>query len=173
MKIVLVSTRPFFCDLISNGRKGIEVRKSFPKDGAPFKGLLYQTASRRGVGAVIGEFICTKVMRYTKVGFDGSYEPPRYMRHNRAGMVFDMSEDLQKMCLSKEQFEKYANGGDVYGWVISDFKHYEEPKPLSDFGLDRAPQSWCYITTTDAKRDLTAQNAEKACSCELEAVDDE
>lgn len=145
MKIVLVSTRPFYCDLITNGRKRIEARKSFPADGAPFKSLLYQTASRRGVGAVIGEFICTRVLQYTKVGFDGSREAPRYMRHDRAGMVFDMTDDLRQMCLSKEQFEKYANGGNAYGWVISDFKPYEEPKPLSDFGLDRAPQSWCYV----------------------------
>ena len=32
-----------------------------------------------------------------------------------------------------------------YGWHISDLKIYDTPKELSDFGLKRPPQSWCYV----------------------------
>lgn len=39
----------------------------------------------------------------------------------------------------------YARNQPIFGWHISDLKIYDEPKELSEFGLTRSPQSWCYV----------------------------
>ena len=41
--------------------------------------------------------------------------------------------------------ESMPNGKDVCGWHISDLVIYDQPKELCDFGIKRAPQSWCYV----------------------------
>ena len=40
---VLISIRPQWCELIANGKKTIEVRKSRPKLETPFKCYIYET----------------------------------------------------------------------------------------------------------------------------------
>ena len=43
-KSVLISIRPKWCELIASGEKTIEVRKTRPKPGTPFKCYIYCTA---------------------------------------------------------------------------------------------------------------------------------
>ena len=43
----------------------------------------------------------------------------------------------------------YAGGMTVYLWRIRSLVDYPEPKPLSAYGLDRPPQSWCYVKGGD------------------------
>ena len=59
---------------------------------------------------------------------------------------------LGNVCVDKEEMIKYLKIGDeehehkkFYLWHISELKIYDQPKELSDYGLTRAPQSWCYV----------------------------
>ena len=47
MKSVLISIQPKWCQLIANGRKTVEVRKTKPKLEAPFKCYIYCTSNNR------------------------------------------------------------------------------------------------------------------------------
>ena len=39
----------------------------------------------------------------------------------------------------------YEDCNPLYGWHISDLVIYDKPKQLSEFNINRAPQSWCYV----------------------------
>lgn len=47
MKSVLISIQPKWCELIANGKKTIEVRKTAPKLEAPFKCYIYATKPKK------------------------------------------------------------------------------------------------------------------------------
>lgn len=180
MKSVLISTKPKWCEKIcrkigeENGipvyLKPVEVRKSAPKE-VPFTAYLYCTNSRfditdiddltsesvrvvcKGRGKVIGEFICDKLNYYPAHSAIAKYS-------------------YKDTCINAEEFIKYSNGKDIYGWHISDLKIYDTPRELSDFKtpdkpyheiierdgslmfmdgyesgkpIKRAPQSWQYV----------------------------
>lgn len=120
MKEVLISIHPEYPPLIFSREKTVELRKNMLNCSIPFKVYLYET--KAGAGAVVGEFVCNGTMCAR------GYSP-----------LFDGS------CVSESEINRYADGGMVYGWHIMDPVQYDMPKPLSDFGLERAPQSWCYI----------------------------
>lgn len=166
MKSVLISIQPKWCELIANGEKTIEIRKSHPNRPTPFKCYIYCTKSRKpyesfGVnnkpvecgGYVIGEFECKDIRNYC----NDPYGLPEYF-----------ISDLKATCLTMEDLWNYGKGKELYGWHISDLVIYEQPKPLSDFvkcnypwdcGVcdyydslamscekpKRPPQSWCYV----------------------------
>lgn len=99
-------------------------------------------------GKIIGEFICDRIDEYEFVviaglcGYYGYFE--------------------KETRLTPEEMFRYGQGETLYGWHISNLQIYEEPKPLSDCIKDeylydggrfkmfekvnKAPQSWCYIT---------------------------
>lgn len=171
-KTVLLSINPEWCAQILNGEKTLEIRKNYPKVNEPFKVYLYCTKKGRPLvygdvfrgnwemeycttygwsrddadlmwgilnGKVVGEFTCDYVKCYTargiyqtKIEVNGAYVPER-LRWNAGA------------CLDSEAMYNYSKGKDLYGWHISDLQIYEEPKELSDLGLTKAPQSWCYI----------------------------
>lgn len=161
---VMISVKPRFCDLIAREKKKIEVRKTRPKTEIPFKCYIYCTRAKRSEklysngtvivkdtrklldpsvrypgskifqrwnGKVIGEFVCDRVILAYMDDFDYPY--------------YDISyDDLRETCLSQSMLFDYAKGEPVYGWHISDLIIYYKPKDLSDFGMERPPQSWCY-----------------------------
>lgn len=156
-KAVLLSIKPKYCELIANGKKTIEVRKTRPRLEPPFKCYIYCTKSNDGLikgdisttvdyvaknsGKVIGEFVC--------------------------------DENFPITCLTDKEIMDYlGNGKRGYGWHISDLKIYDTPKELGGFKkinrecwydswgfakrdcpdcknvgcfVSRPPQSWCYI----------------------------
>jgi predicted transcriptional regulator len=157
MKAVMLSIQPKWCELIANGKKTIEVRKTKPKLETPFKCYIYETRGKivrysdiawefEGKGKVIGEFVCSNIAKGT----------------SQFGS-----------CLTMQEIAEYANNKEVYGWCISDLVIYDKPKELSEFykpcnwkydcftcdywdsdnALDclydekitRPPQSWCYV----------------------------
>lgn len=96
MKSIMLSIKPKYCELIANGKKTIEVRKTRPKAEPPFKCYIYCTKAKNiydllwtekeGVGVinrhangkVIGEFICDEVSKFTAEFTDGeTYEDIR------------------------------------------------------------------------------------------------
>lgn len=145
-KTVILSIHPKWCALIASGKKTVEVRKTRPKIELPFKVYIYETQkvteiprlggswylTRRGYGAVVGEFVCNRLIPIIGLS-DGNFLP--------CGET-----DLKNACLSNEELIKYFGlMGYGYAWNISDLVIYDTPHPLSDFGLTRPPQSWCYV----------------------------
>nr|DAQ13449.1 MAG TPA: hypothetical protein [Caudoviricetes sp.] len=172
-KAVLLSIRPEWCKKILDGEKTVELRRTCPVHGTPFKVYIYCTlaASKAFVlddrnwdvsagssrwpdkrGRVIGEFICDDIRR---IG-------PEY-----CVVKEDIESAISGSCLTVPQVKDYAGWKsglshadlkDLYGWHISDLKIYDIPRKLKEFtGLQRTrfgmrpvevqrpPQSWCYV----------------------------
>lgn len=102
---------------------------------------------------VIGEFMCDKIETL----------PPN--------TVFNAPALYSQSCLTREEFFEYAADDTVYFWHISDPKIYDEPRKLSEFansssrlrfsdtkdgfplqwsGLQKPPQSWCYVEEVES-----------------------
>lgn len=175
MKSVMLSIKPKYCELIANGKKTVEVRKTKPKIEVPFKCYIYQsgkalTKTLYGSqfsknGYVIGEFVCDKIM-LAEFEFDFGY----------AGYVTEWGIGD---CLTPGELLDYGNPQKyLYGWHISDLVIYDKPKELGEFcksnilcyddwlygiyngkggatasyesyknffRIKRPPQSWCYV----------------------------
>lgn len=147
-KAVLISIQPKWCELIASGEKTIEVRKTKPKLKPPFKCYIYCTKDKNkhfwigkrysyaddrshnafdkdGNGKVIGEFTCDTFVLDRTYGYDPLF--------------------CGAACMDTIDVAAYALNNPVHGWHISDLKIYDEPIELSEFGLTRSPQSWCYV----------------------------
>lgn len=133
---VLLSIQPKWCELISTGKKTVEIRKTKPKLETPFKCYIYCTKPAfphedyivafsseeqepkafYGGGKVICEFVCDRIcpIAYTMDGF--------------ADFV-----DCQTTCLNPIDFMNYGKGQTLYGWHISELVIYDKPKELSEF----------------------------------------
>lgn len=173
-KAVLLSIRPEWCKKILDREKTVEVRRTRPVHGTPFKVYIYCTLAgsdslfidvlnrdvaewNRGgwpekKGRVIGEFICDDIRR---IG-------PEY-----CVVKEDIESAISGSLLTVPQIKDYAGWKsgmsyadlkDLYGWHISDLKIYDRPRPLSDFtrlratkfgyepvDIERPPQSWFYV----------------------------
>lgn len=139
-KAVLISIRPKWCELIANGKKTIEVRKTAPTIETPFKCYIYCTKFNPGDpdsminlkwktsffmpkgGAVIGEFVCDSIFPLSFYASDASFfdtEPPL---------------PVPGTCLTDKEIAEYlGNGKTGYGWQISKLVIYDVPKELSEF----------------------------------------
>lgn len=155
MKAVLLSIQPEWCKKILDGEKTVEVRRTCPAHGTPFKVYIYCTMTGsdkfftdslarnvdewnlwkypKRLGRVIGEFTCKKITGLTHVGETGSWEPASLYVMAPGSYYEPADELLEAACMSKETAEKYLKGRDGCGWHISDLKIYDNPKPLSCF----------------------------------------
>ena len=164
-KAVMISIQPHWCEMIANGEKTIEIRKTRLKLETPFKCYIYCTKPRfehedffalvgkqgfYGGGKVIGEFVCDKV-------------------YELAPLNHAPDDAEQQACMSREEIVQYLKGRG-WGWHISDLKIYDKPKEISEFkkhirecyfdnlgmatpkcsectkcNLMRPPQSWNYV----------------------------
>jgi predicted transcriptional regulator len=141
-KSVLISIRPKWCELIANGEKTIEVRKTHPKMETPFKCYIYCTKPSFeyedfialengrfifGGGKVIGEFVCDRIIEW-------HYIPDPDESSDPGSMAYDvLTVDGEKTGLDYDDFEDYGKGAPLFGWHISNLVIYDEPKELSEF----------------------------------------
>ena len=154
-KAVLLSIRPEWCKKILSGEKTVEVRRTCPVHGTPFKAYIYctRTASKEFKlddqnwdvsakncggwpekrGRVIGEFTCKKISGLTHVGETGNWEPESLYVMAPGSYYKPADELLKAACMSKETAEKYLKGRDGCGWHISDLKVYDKPRGLDEF----------------------------------------
>lgn len=170
-KAVLISIRPEWCDKISRGEKTIELRKTRPNIDTPFTAYIFKTgeyipayvlspySGKRKPGQVIGEFFCTDIDRYLRVGtMQSDIEYLKVLPD-----YFTKPVDFDSLCMTRKQFEEYGKGRGLYGWHISNLTIYDKPKELSEFWswqpsvewidgypmpthlIRRAPQSWMYV----------------------------
>jgi hypothetical protein len=58
---------------------------------------------------------------------------------------------VEKMTgISTDEAERYAGTGTLYLWKVEGLQLFETPMALGDFGIKRAPQSWCYAVDSRA-----------------------
>lgn len=162
MKTVLISIHPKWCELISDGKKTIEVRKSRPKIETPFKCYIYRTKGTysvvsngkwtrpKTVYGVIGEFVCDRIDTYTAEFVDDDcYEDIRYRyvdcEDEEQELVVasnwqDNSSDCalcEESCLTFGELKHYIgvcfHDKPFYAWHISDLVIYDKPKELREF----------------------------------------
>ena len=160
MESALISIKPKYCELIANGKKTIEVRKTKPKLETPFKCYIYCTKPKpllalynkelfsafeeefdyynkntviKVNGKVVGEFVCDDLFTIGANAYGHEY--------------------IERVsCLSHKELENYQGEKTyIWGWHITDLKIYDKPKELSEFKkinrsmLTRPFQSWGYI----------------------------
>ncbi len=159
MKAVMISIKPRWCELIAEGKKTIEVRKTKPKIETPFKCYIYCTKGKPGdlsvcpdqFETIIGEFVCDGIEDFSQ----WEYEYDTLLRH--INLYAGTNGDYKFL-------SHYLNGQKKgYAWHISDLVVYDKPKELNDFHapcdskcdgmctygccriIARPPQSWCYV----------------------------
>ena len=132
LKSVLISIKPKWCELISSGKKTIEVRKTRPRLEPPFKCYIYCTGAKSmnlrdyvavhqatggavddWSGKVIGEFVCDSL---------GIIEP-----------LAPTVGHLVESCLSAGEMDDYLGTKRGFAWHISDLKIYDKPRELGEF----------------------------------------
>ena len=164
-RAVLISIHPEWVNRIISGEKNVEIRKTRPNLGTPFKCYIYETQGKsdtpwidedghmifRGRGKIVAEFTCDNITEDT------------------------MGENCDILCVNGcmglDQIKSYGGNKKLYGWHISELKIYDTPKLLGEFkGLCKVeadcgacpyynytkmdcggrtvkhpPQSWCYV----------------------------
>lgn len=147
MKSIMISIKPKWCELIANGKKTIEIRKTRPKIDTPFRCYIYCTKERNQFlwsgkkyryvddhshnmfdkalnGKVIGDFVCDEI--YT-IDCDST----GFFYKGKQGYI---KKELEyNSCLSEGDIFSYLFPNVGYGWHISELKIYDEPKELTNF----------------------------------------
>lgn len=170
-KCVLLSIRPRWCELICNGKKTIEVRKTRPKLETPFKCYIYCTKGKNQEckeaenfffyedkngcveedgkrfsafesGKVIGEFVCDKM--YGIYYSIYPHDPPVFEEIGTLNRPNVMAET----CLSEIELNDYLDGETGYGWHISALQIYDKPMELSEFHKPEMPMGLRYEDDT-------------------------
>lgn len=158
MKAILMSIKPKWCEKIFNGEKTVEVRKTAPKLGPPYKAYAYETLGNGGAGAVVGEFVCDEK-------HDIQFTGASYMINNDRSLTNDIA---RQSCLQFDDMFSYLGVKGGAALHITAPKLYDMPKELSEFwtvrcinktgncgtcevkpacinNITRPPQSWCYV----------------------------
>lgn len=140
-KAVLISIRPEWVEKILAGEKTLEVRKSRPNMGTPFKCYMYCTAGNlsyevnngmmcniSGGKLVVGEFVCDRIDTIIPA-------PEPYG-------LYDVDDDfVAHTCLTNGALWDYGKGATLYGWHISKLEIYDTPKELNEFWFP--PELYC------------------------------
>jgi len=159
MKSVLISIQPKWCELIANGKKTIEVRKTRPKIDTPFKCYIYCTVGgdalcpphancnkwdlhKQNNGTIVGRTMTSKEMAESDYKFANGKVIGEFVCDDIITVDCDSVYPFDKSkkeyinnetCLSRDDFWNYTHGMCAYGWHISDLKIYDKPKELSEF----------------------------------------
>ena len=130
--LVVLSIHKQYLDKILSGEKTIEVRRNWPQANmTPFTVLLYETAAGKGAQKIRARATCTgcSLLRDTDI-YGG--------QHKNIVTEFSMQSCLTMDALKAYMGHRLA----LYGWKLEKVRPLEAT--LSDFGVKRAPQSWCY-----------------------------
>lgn len=168
MKAVLMAFSPEECKKIFSGEKTVDVRKVAPKLETPYKAYVYQTKGKepllevikdgddlygevyhgetvfvkgchRGLGKVVGEFVCDWTEEFKKFGHGVSFKRFRALYETRLSLA--------------EMREYMGNHDKVKGLHITEPKRYDTPKELWEF------TPWC-----EKSRNID-DNLEMCCNC--------
>ena len=153
MKAVLISIRPQWCELIANGKKTIEVRKSRPKLETPFKCYIYCTNDKEHTlfkDWIDPPFVEREYNILRDKGIKNVFHDNRPWGNANGKVIGEFVCDrvtnlfadsrfwldekaVEQTCLTGNQIREYANGREaLYGWHISALQIYDNPKELSE-----------------------------------------
>ena len=143
-KAVLISIQPQWCELIANGKKTIEVRKTKPAIKTPFKCLIYCTKGKPLLGRCLRD---NSLKGTPEIDFDNFNRDTLFKANgkviggfvcSRVGVFPMQSASIKELsalsCVDIESLLKYAGKSNaVYGWHISDLVIYDKPMDLQKF----------------------------------------
>ena len=119
---ILMSIKTEYADKIFDGIKLYELRKKPLKENVD-KIIVYSSGKAK---KVIGEFKIEKIIK----------DSPEN--------IWNLGEKV--LGIDKKSFFNYfKNSQYAYAIKVKDVIKYNLPKDLSDFGIKKAPQSFCYI----------------------------
>ena len=144
---LIMSIHKQYCDAILSGAKTIELRKSAPSNiEAPFKVYMYETLQKGGCGKLVGEFICSEIIKTDLFSIVN-----RYLDKTEDNLF--RTEYAKKICLSLEDIYTYAgNHKFLYLYKIAKYRKYSKPISLSELGLRYAPISWQIYRKTNSEK---------------------
>lgn len=171
----MISIRPEHAVNILNGKKTLELRTWIPKDYVGWVYVYVTKKNSRALLRNDLTYVENNELCFKK-NYDYGYlsvankvnkfdENPNLIGKVVFRFWFDEYETLEpttldgifqhyitykyrnELCLSQEDIDNYGKGKDLYAWHIKKLEIFEKPKELSDFGLKKAPQSWCYVYT--------------------------
>ena len=167
MREICLSLRPYWMAEIANGIKSLEIRKTKPQE-LPCVAWLYCSKAKpylvRNAGMYGERFFCYNYKSdflddvgresngkiigkcVIRKAYDLVTDPRGYVaiKENEQTLV-DQECWIHKTSLTNQDLLAYLVHGYGYAWEISDLEIFDEPMSLSDLGLKRAPQSWCYV----------------------------
>lgn len=122
---VMITVKPRHLGDMRQGVKGYELRKTRPGIQPPFRVVCCESGSG---GAVTAEFICPACPEL--------------------GCTDAVIATLAH--ITEQEAHDYRMRGTrrLYGWKVTDFIDYKASgrvKHVADYGLNRPPQSWCYV----------------------------
>lgn len=125
MKTIIATIKPHHLLHIRNGVKTAELRKTRPQCPTPFRVLLCESGTH---GRISLEFICDCITEAKQ----------------------DDALVATQTYLTREAVSYYLGGEAGYLWHITNVIDYCSAKEyhvrnISEFGLKRPPQSWCYV----------------------------
>ena len=122
-KIALFSIRPEYVEQIFNGTKRFEYRKQ-PNRTPINKILIYETSP---IMKIVGEAEVEEVL----------VDTPE--------VIWEKTKEYSG--INKKFYDQYFRKRDTaVAYQLKNVIKYETPKELSNFGIKRAPQSFCYLS---------------------------
>jgi len=123
MKKILLSVKPKYVEKILAGEKTVEYRKRIPADNSVTQVLVYASYP---IKRVVAEFTIGRFLEETPKGL-----------WKQTRLIGGISE---------QDFTDYFKGKDkAYAYVIKNLQIYADSKSLSQYGIEKAPQDFCYI----------------------------
>lgn len=119
---ILMAIKTEYADKILNGTKLYELRKK-PFNENVDTIIIYSSGK---VKKVVGEFKIDKIIK------------------DSPDNIWNLGEEV--LGIDKKSFYEYFKHSEyAYAIKIKDVIKYDTPKDLKDFGINKAPQSFCYI----------------------------
>ena len=162
MKTIFLPVRsPWACKIL-NKLKIVEVRTRFPKD---FRGWVYLYCTKakpylldfgdceypyKNGGYELSNIIDDNIISHGADILNGKVIARFWVddveRLFNAKYFGFNDEFLDSACLTQCQLDKYVGENKrFYAIHIAKLEIFDASKTLADFGLTRAPQSWCYV----------------------------
>ena len=122
MSTILLSIKPEYSNRIFNGTKKYEFRKHLAKKNVD-KIIVYSSSPEQ---QIIGEVTVTETL---------SLKP---------SPLWELTKKEEG--ISRAKFRAYFKGcKNAYAYKLGEFKKYDTPKALIEFGIKQPPQSFIYI----------------------------
>lgn len=143
MKNILLSIKPKYVEMILNGEKTIEIRKSCPKE-TPFKVYVYCTKEKKQDDIIWADLFADRGKMNRKVVAEFICDKVDTINEETDGFNIVMFyDDIKRYgCITDLELKNYlGNAKSIHALHISDLKIYDKPKELGEF---RKHCEWAY-----------------------------